>query len=360
MTIGTCDDVCETPMLVPLPSDIALRPVRNTHRSMYIDAGSGETKLIVYSANIQLRPIPDPVLGVADLTNYYGMDEISKLEPIATSTSLDELSKSMVETSYQSFVNDTFLGATEWYRRTDPCAPADPCIESFLRDLDIGGIQLVELSGTDEALYEFEAVQFALMRVKAAQERNLVVAPPLNDFVMYVSAGGGSLQFSHVSGKTCSIPIGVKKWTTRIAESENRASSVDELETHLICLAKQFEDNCPKVESGFIVAMGSMFYSSKAIHMSNQDDVFTMHPALDVVGAMGSTAMTFDVENATEKDIRGYVALRVNQVFLSKTCTDGVRIMFKRNWKVGSSTFRTTWTFGHFISKLRKQQLHVR
>jgi hypothetical protein len=340
---------------VPLPPmSLDLVTHRRTDRSLYIDAGTGESKLLVYSANTQIRPEVDPLFGIADMTNLFRMDAVCELGPIATCPEVEALAKSFVERSHNNFVNRTFLGATEWYRRRDPCAPANPTMECFLSDIRLGGIELVELTGKEEAFYEFKAVEFALTRVRAAQHQGLVEAPDLSKFAMYVSAGGGSLQFANTRCMD-SIPILVKDYTTKLGADPSDGDTLDGWMRYLDGQAHIFKKTCPRIEEGIVVCMGSMFYSAKTIAMDNADDAFHLVSVFDALAAMDTYLEEFELEGATARSIRGYVAMCVNREFLRATCGPGVQLLFKRNWKVHTSTFRTTWTFGHFLTTLEGQ-----
>ena len=340
---------------VPLPKlQLDLVTHRRTDRSLYIDAGTGESKLLVYSANMQLRPDVDPMFGIADMANLFHMDTICELGPIATCPDLEVLVKSFVERSRNTFVDRTFLGATEWYRRRDSCAPANPNMERFLSDVRLGGIDLVELTGKEEAFYESKAVEFALTRVRAAQHQGLVEAPDLSKFAMYVSAGGGSLQFANTK---CidSMPILVKEYTTKLSANPTDINTLSAWATYLDGQSYIFNKTCPRIEEGIVVCMGSMFYSAKTIAMDNADDSFHLVGVSDALATMDTYLEEFELEVATARSIRGYVAMCVNREFLRATCGPGVQLLFKRNWKVHTSTFRTTWTFGHFLSTLEGQ-----
>lgn len=344
---------------VPLPKiQLDLVTKRRTDRSLYIDAGTGESKLLVYSANTQLRPEVDPMFGIADMTNLFGMDAVCELGPIATSPDLEVLAKSFVGRSRDTFVNRAFLGATEWYRRRDPGAPANPSMEHFLSDVRLGGIDLIELTGKEEAFYESRAVAFALTRVSAAQHQGLVEAPDLSNFAMYVSAGGGSLQFATATCRE-SIPILVKDYTTKLSANPTDNDTLDGLTRYLEGQAHIFNKTCPRIEEGIVVCMGSMFYSAKTIAMDNADDTFHLVSVSDALTAMDTYLEAFVLEGATARSIRGYVAMCVNREFLRTTCGPCVQLLFKRNWKVHTSTFRTTWTFGHFLSTLEGQAQQV-
>lgn len=331
-----------------------LVPQRRTDRSLYIDAGTGESKLLVYSANTQLRPEVDPMFGIADMTNLFRMDAVCELGPIVTCPDLEVLAKLFVERSHNTFVNRTFLGATEWYRRRDPSAPANPSMERFLNDVRLGGVDLVKLSGEQEAFYEFKAVEFALARVRAARHQGLVEAPDLSRFAMYVSAGGGSLQFANTKCMD-SMPILVKEYTAKLEADPTNADTLSAWAKYLEGQSYLFNKTCPRIEEGIVVCMGSMFYSAKSLALSNADDTFRLVSVSDALAAMDTYLEAFDLEGATARSIRGYVAMSVNREFLRATCGPDVQLLFKRNWKVHTSTFRTTWTFGHFLSTLEGQ-----
>lgn len=339
----------DVPLLPTIQLDLVTH--RRTDRSLYIDAGTGESKLLVYSANTQLRPDVDPMFGIADMTNLFRMDAVCELGPIAACPELETLAKSFVERSHNTFVDRTLLGATEWYRRRDPCAPANPTMEHFLSDIRLGGIELVELTGKGEAYYEYKAVEFALTRVRAAQYQGLVEAPDLGKFAMYVSAGGGSLQFANTRCMD-SMSILVKEYTTKLSANPTDINTIWTWSTYLDGQAHLFSKTCPRIEEGIVVCMGSMFYSAKTIAMDNADDSFHLVSVSDALAAMDTYVEEFELEGATARSIRGYVAMCVNCEFLRATCDPCVQLLFKRNWKVHTSTFRTTWTFGHFLTTL--------
>ena len=182
----------------------------------------------------------------------------------------------------------------------------------------------------------------------------MIQAPDLSKFAMYVSAGGGSLQFATLACMD-SIPILVKDYTTKLGANPIDGDTLDGWTRYLEGQAHLFNKTCPRIEEGIVVCMGSMFYSAKTIAMDNADDSFHLVSVSDALAAMDTYVEEFELEGATARSIRGYVAMCVNREFLRATCGPGVQLLFKRNWKVHTSTFRTTWTFGHFLTTLEGQ-----
>jgi hypothetical protein len=340
--------MAKRPPILPTPS--LEMPVRKNASSIYIDAGTGNTKVLVYRMSYwEGSPI-------SFRTRVFAQD-IDQLDPIvfyAKNDQLNELLCDITDASFDTFVDKAVLGATEWRRKHKP---EDPYIEDFCSKLQVNGFEFVSLDAQLEAKFEAIAIRFALRMYSMYTKKEL-------DCTYYVSAGGGSLQFGSIYDDVrFSFPIEVKVFSDRIWD-QCRQGTVEftEFDAHCKTLHQLFES---KVNvKGTLLCMGSFFYSAKEIRMSNAPEEFNIFPVASVLDAMKiclgkyRVRLIYETSTMTKKEVRAYVALRVNSVFLD-AISKHVRVLFKRDWKFEKNMLRTTWTFGHFFAKSLKMDLYV-
>jgi len=330
------------PAVLPL-SEQFCEPIHVNSSSLYLDAGTGNTKLLLYRMGYWEGKLVSHCTAVC-------VRDVAQLDPIMGNHHLDKLASDMVGLYFSSFVDKAVLGATEWRRRLKP---EDPRIEEFCTKLRANGVDIVALDAQTEAGYEAVAIRFALELYSMYTKEDLGCE-------YYVSAGGGSLQFGSIHGDArTSFPIKVKEfsdqiWVKSLGQEGDVLASFD---AHCSDLQRVFFGQ-PPLEEGTVLCMGSFFYSAKETRMANVPDKYQTYPIQEVLGEMKARLETYRhaVVNApktiSKKEVRAYVALRVNFVFLHTVVGGHARILFKRDWAIGENTLRTTWTFGHFLSSL--------
>ena len=329
-------------VVIPPPPPPRLR--KNTS-TLYVDAGTGNTKVIGYRASFW-----DNANWVQDPETCFKSEEVAMLDPIQGNSELEVLACRLLKTYYRSFTDKVVLGATEWRRKQKP---TDPLVDDFCDELAEGGVTIVPINTEDEAMYEATAVQFALARYSCSS--------PAIDGTFYVSAGGGSLQCGFLDDATSfrSFPIKVKEFSDILWAQYQKDSYVNtqDFQDHFSSMHDIFS-KLPKVTDGVVVCMGSLFYSAKEIKMANAPTEFTTHSIDDVLDKM-LNMLKFYISYmgpsstiVTKKFMRAYVALQLNYTFLEAVVRAPARVLFKRDWQIGDDTFRTTWTFGHFLRSL--------
>ena len=342
---------CNKNMEKVLPK-MVLQPsprVRKNESTLYMDAGTGNTKVILYRVNHW-----DGAHWDVDPETSFESTEICVLDPIAGNPKLDQLGVDLLATYYRSFADKAVLGATEWRRRQKP---TDPIVDDFCVELEDGGITIVPVDAQDEAMYETTAVKFALTRYNA-------LFPSKIDAQYYVSAGGGSFQLASLSdlSSAVSLPILVQHFADLFWSQFQKGNGLDDANIWpYVETMKAKIKTFPVVTKGILVCMGSMFYSAKHIGLANTPDEFNTHDVHEVLAKMKENIVAIStllhdktqVDPNDKKQIRAYVALQVNHAILRSIAKDDAQILFKRDWKVQADTFRTTWTFGHFLSQLQ-------
>ncbi len=332
------------PLLLPTSFE---KRIRKNASSMYVDAGTGNTKLIVYRINYWED---DPQ---NKSTRVCAQDQ-GQCEPLLGNDHLDQFADTIMDRYFESFADKVVLGATEWRRKHKP---EDPHIEEFCSTLSNNNVDIVQLDGKLEAAYEAIAVKFALDMYSVHTNQPMGCE-------YYVSGGGGSLQFGnlHEQGAKSSFSIKVKHFTDQIWNHCKQGHFYTTgFDTHCNTLHDMF---CalPKITKGTLLCMGSFFYSAKEVRMHNKAHEYKLYDIKRVLLEMNAQLKAqvrqccYFLHNAptmvSKKDVRAYVALKVNYTFLNTIVRDDTRILFKRDWAIGKNTLRTTWTLGHFLSTL--------
>jgi hypothetical protein len=339
-------------------SNVVLQPSLRTRKNastLYMDAGTGNTKVILYRANYWNVEHWD-----TDPETCFESTELVVLDPIAGNQDLDDLARCLLSTYYRSFADKAVLGTTEWRRKQKP---TDPDVDNFCAELREGEVAIVAMNAQEEAMYEAIAVKFAL-------KRHAVFAKPPIEAQYYVSSGGGSFQLASLSdmSSAVSIPILVQHFADLFWSQFQKGNGLDDANIwpYAETMKAKFKTfpafpEFPVVTKGVLVCMGSMFYSAKHIGLANAPDEFNTHNVHVVLTKMKESIVAISillhhktqVEPNDKKLIRTYVALYVNHTILSSIAKGSARLLFKRDWKVQDDTFRTTWTFGHFLSYLQ-------
>lgn len=321
--------------------------MRRTIRVLYFEAGTKGTKAVVYSINYDANAAAP--LSRSD--TYVRTDDVCQLRSILGHDNLDKLAKQFQTTYHQVFVDKAVLGLTAWARRK----PQDPQIEAFCKILNGMGISCQFVSGEEQAQYQHIAAIFA---AKWAG---------LDNFKAHCSSDEETLQVSN--GKAhASMPIAVREWTRKIAENDtelvNFVRYVGDLDMPAIKVESQ--------ECGLVLPMGSFDYMACLLGLDNDvegtDIKVSMAELHHMLAAYSQTmvekitSLHHDIQTKEDVErkkiaqnylaeyVKHFVMFRINWRALANLALGNTQVLFKRDWDIRGSTFRTTWSFGHFLS----------
>ena len=249
------------------------------------------------------------------------------------------------------------VGATAWYRQLSPLdrKKADTFLETIasrltaklasLNDVDwrVSQMQSDEISGAEEADFEYAAVQHALDG-NALEPCDGVLA-----------GGNGSMQ---ISGHACSMSCeaGLAEGIAILERCESRADGIAKWRSQITSTYGQ----CPDPQNMremyvrrfhlHLVCVSGFYYGAMAAGVVKKGEAYKYMPAQ---GVRAQLRKLIEDPKAQAKDVANAVRLDQTLELLVDGHLERVECLFARDWKINGNPFRSTWVAGWGLA-LRK------
>jgi len=266
--------------------------------------------------------------------------------------------------------NTTMIGSSAWHRAAQTDYNRGAEAEALVTRLTESGLLCKKLEHLQEAYFEATAVAYAAFQLKV----------PKVDAVM--GSGGGSVQFMHSMevpfGLNCGHRMGIEavlstyKKTKDIKQALAQVDiychrtdcTVDGLQGRVQAevnrerarKVQKYPDNPAMAQKikGTVIAISACYYAAVEVGIDNGDHLMIGHVCRDVKKKFAAKAL--ELRQLVEADptllkrqAMAIVNLHLQLVLLDNLIDDDTTIIFKRNWQLGSTPFRTTWTAGWYL-----------
>jgi hypothetical protein len=360
------------PSPAPPSSEPQPLPIQMMDGAMYVDHGTGETKVykIVLRENVPVTSSKRPSWAPISATGEGPQGETVSIPEITELALYDSLGdecaraistkstgplpqqvsiKTLIETHRPQYV---FVGTTAWNRTASDAVKVR--VQQYFTQLSSSTNIPTDcriLTGEDESAYEANAVQFA------AKSTGLPTP------AIILSSGGGSLQISlaipavdvnDAHWFNCSLNIGFRNGI-EVLQNSSLGSYAQRLEHWKSLVLTEISKIGPMIPNHFIqtytnlniVAISACYYASKAAKIDRH--------YVNIEEAIQKLPQTLN-DVPDEKNLKS-VANSVIQTELLRAIhartNKPTNIHFSRDWKIEGIDFRTTWCAGKFLKDNR-------
>jgi len=266
--------------------------------------------------------------------------------------------------------NTTMIGSSAWHRAAQSDYDRGDEAEALVNRLTEAGLLCKKLEHLQEAYFEATAVAYAAFQLEV----------PKVDAV--IGSGGGSVQFMHSMavpfGLNCGHRMGIRAVTKTYDETKDIKKALEQVDIYCHrtnCSVDglqgrvQAEVNREKVRKtqkypnrpeigqkvkGTVIAISACYYAAMEVGWGNDDQKMESHSVREVKKKFLAQSLVLrkkveDDPSLLKQYLMAIVNLNVQLVLLDNLIDDDANIIFKRNWKLGETPFRTTWTAGWYL-----------
>ena len=301
----------------------------NGDAAIVIDSGTGEVKVI------HVHKTQDGQVATHEICV---MDSLATLR---TASMLGTFVDAVKGALANKKPTHAAIGLTAWFRAVDEAS------KQFYREFfkeQLPTVQVLELTGPQEALYEASAVKYA------------AEASGLGPIGLQLAAGGGSVNIV-TNNNPYNIETGFRVGQGLLLASGLAAiPACEKLATEKIddFLTQYPGFASPVVES--VIAISACYYAAKGTGIATEEEVAS-EKVVDVFTAR-KNAIIADITNGAndvlsstmDKKVAQELANMILQTQVFKRLTHpNSKVFFRRDWVINGEPFRTTWTSGYFI-----------
>jgi hypothetical protein len=239
------------------------------------------------------------------------------------------------------------VGFTAWFRAISQ-DEKQTALHFFANRLP--QVQVVELEGAEEAMFEAAAVNYAA-------DKTGIGRPHLQ-----MAAGGGSINMVY-EHEPFNIESGFRAGMTELME--NGLAAVPGIEDSAVknvgeFIAHDSHAAFSKPAVGTVIAISACYYAAKGVGIANGDvPVLASEIVRAFTERKEAVLRTVKEEYGQVTDKK--IALEISNLILqsevfSRLLHPNAKVYFRRDWIIDGVPFRTTWTAGFFIKHYLREE----